>query len=218
MTTIKTTDVSATLAKALCKATAARLRGIAETGTTPLTLELASAIRGHARAERDIEIGRLPSTADWLTMQHVVEGGVGVQSDVPTGGEGVQSKPATPWQEGASDVAKEFPDYGEALPAIPCMRDESWKNDVCPVMRDITGMIELWCDYADVSKREFAETPRYSLHVGGAVVASGETLDPVILGWLRKALIQRMVATWNYDPQAASYSLDSKGFTTEFRA
>lgn len=80
-------DDLATLAKGVCEATAARLRGIAETGTTLLTLELASAIRSHARAERDIELGKLPSTADWLTVQRFAEGGVGVQS----GGVGVQS-------------------------------------------------------------------------------------------------------------------------------
>lgn len=115
-----------------------------------------------------------------------------------------------------SDVRAEFGDYGEALPAIPFLFDASWHNDICPVLRDITGDIELWCDYADPAKREFAETPRYSLHVDGEVVISGETLDPAILGTLREALINSMMRTWNYARESAAYALDGKGFTKEF--
>lgn len=126
--------------------------------------------------------------------------------------------PARTAQMVVSDVRAEFGDYGEPLPVIPFMYDASWHNDVCPVLRDITGRVELWCDYADVAKREFAETPRYSVQVDGALVASGEILDHAILGALREALIGIMIATWNYERESACYALDTKGFTTEFRA
>lgn len=55
-----------------------------------------------------------------------------------------------------------FPDFDHVLPVIPGMADESWRNDICPVLRG--DGFELWCDYADASKREFEYSPRFSLN------------------------------------------------------
>lgn len=113
---------------------------------------------------------------------------------------------------------KEFPDFDYDLPAIPGMLDHSWHNDTCPHLADISGMVELFCDYADPAKREIAETPRYSLHVDGTVWLTSDELDKAMLGSLREALIQSMMRSHNYARESAAYELDTKGFTADFTA
>lgn len=54
-----------------------------------------------------------------------------------------------------SNYREEFPDFDYELPVIEGMADESWVNDVCPVLRG--NGVEIWCDYADTAKREFGE-------------------------------------------------------------
>src|SRR5437868_3478858 len=57
----------------------------------------------------------------------------------------------------------EFPDFDYTIPAVPGMADQSWHNDVCPVLRG--NGVELWCDYADPALREFgADTKRFTIN------------------------------------------------------
>jgi hypothetical protein len=59
----------------------------------------------------------------------------------------------------------EFPDFDYELPAIEGFIDTSWHNDVCPSLTrespdDESKTLILWCDYADVSKREHGDSVR----------------------------------------------------------
>lgn len=76
----------------------------------------------------------------------------------------------------------EFPDFDPAtMPTIPQGFDDvSWGNDTCPsFLNEIAGLI-IFVDYADAAKREYAETPRFSLSIydngntGEYVVASDD--------------------------------------------
>ena len=48
----------------------------------------------------------------------------------------------------------EFPDFDYELPSLPGFTDESWKNDMMPVLRSKERRVAVWCDYADLSKRD----------------------------------------------------------------
>jgi hypothetical protein len=66
----------------------------------------------------------------------------------------------------------EFPDFDYLLPELPGFTDESLRSDHCPVLR-LGGdgyRLALWCDYADVAKREWVDGKRYtvSFDVDGA--------------------------------------------------
>lgn len=59
------------------------------------------------------------------------------------------------------------------------LRDLSWRNDGCPAfcrtedyaIIDARGSADdirvLWCDYADISLREFPETRRFRVYIDG---------------------------------------------------
>lgn len=61
---------------------------------------------------------------------------------------------------------REFPE----LP--PLFTDESWKNDVCAHFAAPSLFLEIWADHSDPTKREFPESPAYTLH---SVFDGGET-------------------------------------------
>lgn len=74
---------------------------------------------------------------------------------------------------------EEFPDFDTVLPVIVGMDNWSWHNDLCPKLGAQLPdgyLIELSCDYADKSKREFPEEdhPQWLLCV--LVEADGEIL------------------------------------------
>lgn len=83
-----------------------------------------------------------------------------------------------------------FPDY-----------DESWKNDACPVLRSADGY-EIWCDYRDPAKRDFPETPRYSLSHGDRAITAGEEFATILGGLIRDRLAREYVTLIGYDPFA----------------
>jgi hypothetical protein len=58
----------------------------------------------------------------------------------------------------------EFPDFPASdMPAIPAgWQDVSFRNDACPSFSK--GVFLLYVNYADPAKREFPETPRFSVH------------------------------------------------------
>jgi hypothetical protein len=64
-----------------------------------------------------------------------------------------------------SRLTYEFPDFDYDLPEIDGFADTSWHNDVCPSLTGPHDLI-LWCDYADPSKREYADSKRFLLVQG----------------------------------------------------
>lgn len=65
-------------------------------------------------------------------------------------------------------IADAFPDYPLAdLPPVPAhWVDASWHNDTCPSYR--IGDVQVWIDYADRAKREFADGARFCMQIWGA--------------------------------------------------
>ena len=83
---------------------------------------------------------------------------------------------------------EEFPDFDSSLPTIAGLTDQSWHNDACPVLRNASGTVELWCDYADASAREFPDAPRFMLVLGNGAAIESETLSEDFLAAVASAI------------------------------
>jgi hypothetical protein len=56
----------------------------------------------------------------------------------------------------------EFPDYTDALPALPAgFVDTSWHNDSCPSFTHDGLKLRIAIDYVDAAKREMGDGPRF---------------------------------------------------------
>jgi len=69
----------------------------------------------------------------------------------------------------------EFPDFAAAdMPQIPAgWQDISWHNDSCPgfsaTPQALAGTgVSIWVDYADASRREVPESPRFTVYMTDA--------------------------------------------------
>ena len=90
----------------------------------------------------------------------------------------------------ATLYSTEFPDFDYALPVIEGFRNVSWHNDACPSLMNDDETLTLWCDYADVTKREMQGGRLFTLvrccevgRMGDLIIATDSLAEALRVIW-----------------------------------